>query len=642
MTTSHFLSLCMIVSNEEHTLARCLASVKDAVDEIILVDTGSTDRTVDIGKKFGARIFPYIWNDDFSDARNRGIKEAKGEWILVLDADETLDAIDSLSLKKELWKTQADGLYLNILNYYGVYKEGSYFTDSSCRIFRRSPDIFFEGRIHETVTSSIKDRGGSLELGEYTILHYGYLDDYIQLKQKNERNTRLIETALVENPDDIRLRYALGSEQIQKGDYEDALGTFLEILKNLSPFDDHAPDIILKSVNLLWYFHRRQEALNLLEKGITAYPDFPELWDTKADILLESNCFQEALYSLFQSMDNGDQKKHYSSHAGAGTYLTAYKAGLIYEKIQDDVNALKYYQSTLDLKPNFKLAFDRWIHWALYRSPSPYVVECIGKWRDGLEPSQWIKAIRMSILYDKHEIEGELWKLMPRDYLPEVKDEIGLLSKAISFSLKGLKEEALRIMQRNQRRTKKMDEVLLEWCLYYDMDRGQDLHALLSEYSAIYPLAKHLSTFMEGELHGTEQEESLNLAKHMFMEAGCWEGFVRFLHSIPKQSRLSKSFPLSHFYMFFNASEKTASTLLDFYYCYYEQYSVNEKLAISILAIKAEDYQLAQRTLVTTAESFPDNPLPRWTLALFYFHHRSPWSSSLLDELKPIVIHLSN
>src|SRR3990167_6711291 len=85
------ISLCMIVKNEERYLDQCLNSVKDLADEIIIVDTGSTDRTKEIAKKFNAKIFDFKWTDDFSAARNESIKHATKDWILVLDADEVLD-----------------------------------------------------------------------------------------------------------------------------------------------------------------------------------------------------------------------------------------------------------------------------------------------------------------------------------------------------------------------------------------------------------------------------------------------------------------------------------------------------------------------------------------------------------------------
>src|SRR5690348_3827247 len=85
------ISLCMIVKNEEKYLERCLKSVEGVVDEIIIVDTGSTDQTTEIAEKFGAKILRYQWNDDFSSARNYSLKNAKCDWILILDADEELD-----------------------------------------------------------------------------------------------------------------------------------------------------------------------------------------------------------------------------------------------------------------------------------------------------------------------------------------------------------------------------------------------------------------------------------------------------------------------------------------------------------------------------------------------------------------------
>ena len=93
------LSLCMITKNEEKNLSRCLDSIKDIVDEIIIVDTGSTDKTVEIAKSYGAHIYHYDWNNDFSKARNVSLQKATKDWILVLDADEVLPYEEGLKLK---------------------------------------------------------------------------------------------------------------------------------------------------------------------------------------------------------------------------------------------------------------------------------------------------------------------------------------------------------------------------------------------------------------------------------------------------------------------------------------------------------------------------------------------------------------
>ena len=92
------LSLCMIVKNEEKHLAKCLASVRPVVDEMIVVDTGSTDRTVDIAKAFGAQVYNFEWTNNFAEARNYSLSKASGDWILVLDADEVISSMDYASL----------------------------------------------------------------------------------------------------------------------------------------------------------------------------------------------------------------------------------------------------------------------------------------------------------------------------------------------------------------------------------------------------------------------------------------------------------------------------------------------------------------------------------------------------------------
>lgn len=105
------ISLCMIVKNEEENLGRCLDSVKDIVDEIIIVDTGSKDNTVKVAKQFGANVLFYQWNDDFAAARNFSISMAKHDWIFILDADEELEPINDEQLQKLTQNTRVEGYF---------------------------------------------------------------------------------------------------------------------------------------------------------------------------------------------------------------------------------------------------------------------------------------------------------------------------------------------------------------------------------------------------------------------------------------------------------------------------------------------------------------------------------------------------
>lgn len=148
------VSLCMIVKNEERSLPSCLNSVRGAVDEVIVVDTGSTDQTVQLARQQGAAVIPFNWCDDFAAARNRGLAAATGDWILFLDADEILD--DKARVELPLWSTQkgVDGFFLQIHNYTGN-GSGGVTINPVLRMFRNHPEHRFSGRIHEQIAESI-------------------------------------------------------------------------------------------------------------------------------------------------------------------------------------------------------------------------------------------------------------------------------------------------------------------------------------------------------------------------------------------------------------------------------------------------------------------------------------------------------
>ncbi len=150
----------MIVKNEEKHLVKCLRSVRDVVDEMIIVDTGSTDKTNDIAKVFGAKVFDFPWTGDFSAARNHSLEQATGDWILVLDADEVISARDFDELKAIIRKRSPSPAAYSIVtrNYMtnmsvigwtpkdGQYPEeagGGWVPSAKVRLFPRRKDVFF-------------------------------------------------------------------------------------------------------------------------------------------------------------------------------------------------------------------------------------------------------------------------------------------------------------------------------------------------------------------------------------------------------------------------------------------------------------------------------------------------------------------
>ncbi len=210
----------MIVKNEEKFLPGCLESVKDAVDEIIIVDTGSTDRTVEIARSFNAKIYHLEWKNDFSLARNESIKYATGDWVLILDADERLEAEGGGKLKKYI-NSNYDGYYVKVIS---LGKDGKpEAINEYPRLFRKKPNYRFEGRIHEQISNSILKNGGKLGRADIKIIHLGYAQDEETMSKKYERNLSILLEQLNENPNDAYALYHIGIIKILKGETQEGI-----------------------------------------------------------------------------------------------------------------------------------------------------------------------------------------------------------------------------------------------------------------------------------------------------------------------------------------------------------------------------------------------------------------------------------
>ena len=194
------ISLCMIVRNEEAHLARCLSSVAPLVDEMVVVDTGSSDRTPLIAAVFGARVFTHTWTEDFAAARNAALAHARGEWILVLDADEVLSPRDGEALRR-LASTAGAGYVLTTRNYVremdlqgwrpndGEYAEEAgtgWIPSPKVRLFPRGSSCVFENPVHEIVEPSLARLGIPIRVSDIPVHHYGRLDAQ-RTRQKAEQ-----------------------------------------------------------------------------------------------------------------------------------------------------------------------------------------------------------------------------------------------------------------------------------------------------------------------------------------------------------------------------------------------------------------------------------------------------------------------
>ena len=212
------LSLCMIVKNEQDTLDRCLASAREAVDEIVVVDTGSTDDTVEIARDHGAIVLHHDFADlDFAAARNRSLDAASGDFVLVLDADETLHP-DSAGLIGFLAAAGGDVGY--VVKRRNRRAGGKATVDHAVRLFARRPGFRYRNRVHETVDAAIIEAGGSLRRSHVIIEHH--LPAIEREAEKNRLYLRLLERDLADDPDDVDRLTFLAAEHHKLGDFRSA------------------------------------------------------------------------------------------------------------------------------------------------------------------------------------------------------------------------------------------------------------------------------------------------------------------------------------------------------------------------------------------------------------------------------------
>ncbi|WP_338707272.1 tetratricopeptide repeat-containing glycosyltransferase family 2 protein [Paenibacillus amylolyticus] len=346
------ISLCMIVKNEEELLPHCLASVQGAVDEIIVVDTGSSDRSAEIAQQYGALVVGFEWCEDFAAARNAGLERASGDWILFLDADEALDRAAREQIRSWTLVSGCDGLFLNIHNYTGTGQQGVT-VNPVLRLFRNAPEHRFEGRIHEQIAAAICRRNpeAAFHVTDMVIHHYGYQTAIVERKDKVNRNVRLLQQAVEEEPDQPFHHYNLGVEYLRVGEAERALETFGVARMGIDPAVTSYAHLLFKyEVRCLQHLNRWQEALDRIDAALELFPEYTDLMHHRgvcADALGDAD---RAEYSLREAVRMGPPPPIYHTEEGIGTYQTWYTLGRLLEGRADLEGAVDAYVEAVRAK----------------------------------------------------------------------------------------------------------------------------------------------------------------------------------------------------------------------------------------------------------------------------------------------------
>lgn len=328
------ISLSMIVKNEEEMLEECLKSVKNLVDEIVIVDTGSTDKTVEIAKKYDAKIHYFKWVDDFAAARNESLKNCSGEWILYLDADERLKEIDTTKLRQMLKDADKNlGAIICTIesDHSGLDGSSELHRGGYPRLFRNLgyPKVYFQGVVHEQISPSITEAGLGMSKSDIVIQHEGYNRPREEMEAKLQRNYKLLYKHVNSEPTNGYAWYQLGQtlgqmnikdkaeEAIkfaikcgnlgnsvyasaastlsqfagQKKNYQEALSWAEESLKKAP---DQVYGLNLKAHALL-YMGRKQEAKKTFEESLKLLDSYKGVPQTGFDIMIDRNVILNGL-----------------------------------------------------------------------------------------------------------------------------------------------------------------------------------------------------------------------------------------------------------------------------------------------------------------------------------------------------------
>jgi tetratricopeptide (TPR) repeat protein len=295
------LSLCMIARNEEGRLGRCLHSVRDLVDEMIVVDTGSTDRTAEVARQCGAVVRHFPWVDDFSAARNETLKYATGNWILWLDADEFLDesnrerlAILKKSLRRDCYYAMKQASKTS-------HGKGADLVVDQIRLFPFLEGVGWTLRVHEQVSPSLAPHRLHFVITDIHVEHDGFADPS-KMRGKVQRNHALLVKDRDEHPNNAFVRFNLGASFLDLGRSTEAQEAFETALALSTPNESYRPKCFVYLAKAFQKQRKWAEAARCCEQGRTEYPRFGELWHEEGicrqmlgDRSAAKRCWEQAL-----------------------------------------------------------------------------------------------------------------------------------------------------------------------------------------------------------------------------------------------------------------------------------------------------------------------------------------------------------
>ena len=328
MTT---LSLCIITKNEEKYLEQCINSVKSIVDEIIVVDTDSTDGTLGISEKLNAKVYNFEWQDSFSAAKNEAVSHATKDWILVLDADEVIEQADLKKIKSAIENPDGNAAFsLEQRSYINKPFEGAeknnsgfepvknypfYVSHHLVRLFKNKIGLEFRHRVHELLEDSIMEKNLKFSRLDAALHHFGPLKSESKIREKSELYKKLIFKQLEDSPGSARYNYQAARMFLGEGNFASALKYF----ENTAKIEPNYRLVFSEIAKIYLELKDLNRAVEYFKKSIKQKPDDISACNNLAVAYMMMGRFEDAKKLLEEQLkknpDNNALRFNYNKTA---------------------------------------------------------------------------------------------------------------------------------------------------------------------------------------------------------------------------------------------------------------------------------------------------------------------------------------
>ena len=352
------LSGCLIVRDNAGTIRACLESLRPWVDELVVVDTGSTDETPRLAAELGARVFHFTWVDDFSAARNESVRHARGEWAFWMDSDDVIDPANGRAIRELALGPHPDNVFGYVVRVHCTGPDPAATEDVTVvdhvKLFRNRPDLRFEHRIHEQIIPAIRRAGGEVAWTDLFVVHAGYDHSPVGQARKKERDLRILHSELVEMPGHPFTLFNLGMTYADVGEPGRAVGYLEESLRNSVPGDSQRR----KAYSLLAFCRSAlgdgRGALATCEEGLAECPEDIELRFRQGVYLHATGRLREAVAAYERVLSGAGQRYFTSIDRGVAGFKARGNLAAVRADLSEWDEAERLLRSVTAETPNYR------------------------------------------------------------------------------------------------------------------------------------------------------------------------------------------------------------------------------------------------------------------------------------------------